>query len=116
MADTKYIYRGPMTGVSLSSGEAKKRQTRRVLLHDGGLVELPADHPYVARLVRMGRLVPPKEPEPTQETTPAAGTTPAAESAASTQPAAPEKPKNRSSSTVTSDTAVGPKVTGKEPV
>jgi hypothetical protein len=103
MADTKYIYRGPMTGVSLSTGEGKERKARRVLLHDGQPVELPNDHPYVQRLVRLGRLVSPPPP--------------ATESAGNTQPAAPaEKPKNRSSSTVTSDTAVGARVTGKEPV
>ena len=48
MADKKYTYTGPLTGVTIGD--------RNVPLAPGAEVSLPEDHPYVKRLVALKRL------------------------------------------------------------
>ena len=57
MADTKYTYSGPVSGVTLKLGEGTDAPERDVQFSDGCVVELPADHPYVQCMVAQGRLV-----------------------------------------------------------
>lgn len=42
--DTRYLYSGPLSGVTLDDG-------REVMLHPGTVVALPAENPYVRTLV-----------------------------------------------------------------
>lgn len=58
----QFRYRGPHSGATLADG-------REVLLWDGEVVDLPADHPYVMTLVGLGHLLP--EPQPVEPQTPA---------------------------------------------
>lgn len=51
MADRPYRYTGPVASVTLGSG-------REVQLHPSREVVLPADHPYVRRLVARRHLAP----------------------------------------------------------
>jgi hypothetical protein len=63
MAKKTYLYNGPLSGVTLDSGE-------EVMLHPGKEIPLPADNPYVQSLVAQGLLtettteVPPGPPVP----------------------------------------------------
>lgn len=54
MADKKYTYSGPLTGVTFrgAAGEAD----RDVVLADGATVTLPEAHPFTRRLKALGRL------------------------------------------------------------
>ena len=54
-----YRYAGPLTGVTLKDGA-------EVLLHDGGLVELPPDNGYVKTLIARGRLTEEAKPRKTK--------------------------------------------------
>jgi len=58
MSDSQFTYHGPPSGVSLCEGSGKGRRKSETLLHAGQTVALPADHPYVKRLIAQGRLVP----------------------------------------------------------
>jgi hypothetical protein len=60
MADKKYVYSGPTSGVTLRIGEGKASKSREVMLFDGKAVELPPEHPYVKRLTARGQLTEPK--------------------------------------------------------
>jgi hypothetical protein len=100
MTDQKYIYRGPLTGVTIRTGEGKQRKTRDVTLIDGAEVELPPDHPYVKRLAALGRLVQPRT----------------AGNADPTSGSRQEPPKKAAAPTVNSEGKGKPTVTGKEPV
>jgi len=53
----KYRYNGPVSGVTLASGE-------EVMLHPGAEVTLPEAHEYVQTLVALGHLVPVPVPAP----------------------------------------------------
>lgn len=61
---TEYIYTGPLSGVSLKGhGD--------VMLNPGGVVRLPGNHEYTARLIKRGWLAPAQkeqEPIPATET------------------------------------------------
>jgi len=63
MAKKTYLYSGPLSGVTLDSGE-------EVMLHPGKEVPLPEDNPYVQSLVAQRLLtetkteVPPGPPVP----------------------------------------------------
>jgi hypothetical protein len=50
MADKKYRYRGPQTGVTL----CQDGKDTDVLLMDGGQYSLPEDHEYVVNMVEQG--------------------------------------------------------------
>ncbi len=49
-SDTKYIYSGPLTGVTLKP-DKEGEKPREVMLHPGAEVSLPAENPYVKTLV-----------------------------------------------------------------
>jgi len=51
MAERKYLYTGPMTGVTLGDG-------REILLYPGKETTLPDDNEYVKTLVALKRLSP----------------------------------------------------------
>lgn len=53
----KYRYRGPLSGVTLASGQ-------EVMLHPGGEVELPEDSDYTKTLLALGYLAPLPGPHP----------------------------------------------------
>lgn len=55
MADQTYTYHGPSSGVTLKLEGGEQRE---VLFHPGRDVDLPADHPYVMRLIAQRWLVP----------------------------------------------------------
>ncbi len=50
MADKKYIYSGPLTGVTLAPDEPGGKP-REVMLHPGRTVSLPSDNHYVKSLL-----------------------------------------------------------------
>ncbi|AHI67082.1 hypothetical protein [Burkholderia thailandensis] len=61
----KYLYSGPISGVSLQDGT----QIREVMLHPGAAVELPEQHEYTKTLLALGHLRPvaPHDDEPARE-------------------------------------------------
>lgn len=59
MSDKQYLYRGPLSGVTLAGG-------RECMLYPNTRVMLPSDSPYVARLVAKGLLVPEAPMDPPQ--------------------------------------------------
>ena len=55
--DTRYRYSGPLSGVTLRvAGEAGTVKEVEKALHPGAEVLLPADHPYVRKLMLKGFL------------------------------------------------------------
>ncbi|AOJ06382.1 hypothetical protein [Burkholderia mayonis] len=50
----KYLYSGPISGVSLQDGT----EVREVMLHPGAQVELPEQHEYTQTLIALGHLRP----------------------------------------------------------
>lgn len=69
----KYLYNGPLSGVSLAPQE-EGGESKEVRLMPGQVVDLPEGHPYVKTLVALGHLTKPpaKEaaPAPTKEPKP----------------------------------------------
>ncbi|AXE34010.1 hypothetical protein [Chromobacterium phragmitis] len=51
----KYLYSGPVSGVSLSDGQ-------EVMLFPGNVVELPENHEYTQTLLALQYLAPAQEP------------------------------------------------------
>lgn len=63
MADTRYMYQGPPSGVTLVEGDGDSKREREVRFDTGEIVALPADHPHVKSLVAQDLLAPvPAEP------------------------------------------------------
>lgn len=77
--DTTYTYRGPQSGVTLKTEGAPNRE---VLFFDGLPVSVPADHPYIKRLVAQHYL--------TAIDTTAAEPAPSAPSPSTTRPVKPK--------------------------
>jgi hypothetical protein len=48
---TEYLYRGPLTGITLSDGT-------ETILYPGAPISLPAENPYTKTLIQLGYLWP----------------------------------------------------------
>ncbi|BCU88723.1 MULTISPECIES: hypothetical protein [Yersinia pseudotuberculosis complex] len=57
---TPYRYHGPISGVTLIDG----KNELEVMLHDGAVVELPAEHEYTLTLLAEKRLSPVRTENP----------------------------------------------------